>query len=1222
MRRTAVTRGGKPEPFQRHSLAQRCSARRGLHRLARNRAVSRLLTVGVAGAFVLLVGCERTESVQWGFRGNSMIQLYKPSQLAKLQEINKIPPPEPSDPYDPSFPMATEVHQNVQVLTDLNALEFARLMNAISTWVAPVEGCAYCHNPENLASDEKYTKIISREMLKMTRDINTNWQSHVKQTGVTCWTCHRGQGIPSDVWFKAPEPPTPSAGVSGNKGGQNMAGIAINGNSSLPFDPLTPFLEQDYPITVQGTQALPYGNRQSIKQAEWTYSLMMYMSNSLGVNCTYCHQTRAMGVWEESTPQRVTAWHGIRMVRDVNESYLNPLKPLYPAERLGPTGDAPKTACATCHKGTYKPLFGQSMLGDYPSLAGVIPGRLPDETAGEESPSDAGTAEDQVAAAPAESEAPAQEPAAEEQAAPQTAEAEVEQAAAPETEPDQVADSQAGQQAEETPSQAQPLVASPEVESATEEPEAEAAVAAEMPEDAPAATEAAAEPDLAAQPETAAMDATDEALAEAPAKASSVAEQAEPTAGEETAAMPGEAPQTVTPPSAPAMPLAGATQPPSADGMTITEIEAALTRVLDKLHAVRSELEALAPEGPARRIEDEGAADGDAADEAPPESPDRTDGGASVSGESAAVAESAEASMQLAQLGLMAGLQPSAEAGDAGDVERLRAILEAHTSDIEAAKQAALALGEAETRIAQAEEDLEQQRASLAQQLEAVRDQASDAPEASEDSVSRPDYAAALAAAEARLKAAEARLAQERHALQQQLELVRSQRDAAEAEAASRVAREEHVAALSALERRVTAIQARLDQNQHALEQQLVVVRGQRDMAGADAEARIVALRDEHEADLGAMEQRIKAMQVRLDQNRHALEQQLEVVRSQRDEAGAEAQRQLAMLREEHEVALEATQVQIKAMQARLDQNRLALEQQLEVVRAQRDEADARIEERIASLQSDHEAALLGRDQRINAMQARLDQNMEALEQQLEVVRAQRDAADARLEERLAELQREHEATLEALQRRIAAGDVRVRQERLALGQQLDVVREQRDQALAEDAAVALADGQEEAVEQAAGAEGSTPRTALLDEQAADLGGRVTEEGIVVDLGGDELQFETGSAALPQRDLPTLDRTADLLKSRPELTARIEGHTDSLGSAQINQALSQQRAEAVMQALVERGVAASRLTAVGLGAEKPIADNATVQGRSENRRVEIYVIAGEQVAGESKKASG
>ena len=1142
MRRTAVTRGGKPESFPRHSLTNK--ARQGLHQLLRSRAVSRLVTVGVGGAFVLLVGCEQTESVQWGWRGNSMIQLYKPSQLAKLRELNQIPPPEPSDPYDPSFPMATEVHENVEVLTDLNALEFARLMNAISTWVAPVEGCAYCHNPENLASDEKYTKIISREMLKMTRAINTNWQSHVKETGVTCWTCHRGQGIPSDVWFNAPEPKTPSAGVTGNKGGQNMAGIAINGNSALPFDPLTPFLEQDYPITVQGTQALPYGNRQSIKQAEWTYSLMMYMSKSLGVNCTYCHQTRAMGVWEESTPQRVTAWHGIRMVRDVNEAYLNPLKPLYPPERLGPTGDAPKTACATCHKGTFKPLFGESMLGDYPSLAGVIPGRLPDETAVEESPGDAATTEDQVAVAPEEGQASAQEPAAEEQAAPETAEADAEQAAAPETkpEPDQVSQAEADQQADEAPSQAQPLVASPEAGEPTEA-------------------------------ESATDESGDEAAAEAPAKEASAAEQAEPTAGQETAAMAEEGTQPVTPPTAPAMPLAEATEPQSSDDMTISEIEAALTRVLGKLHAVRSELEALAPRGPARPVEDQGAADGDAANGKPPEPPGRTDGGAAVSGESAAGDESAEASAPLEQLGLMAGLEPSAEAeaDAAGDVERLRAVLEAQTADIEAAKKAALALGEAETRIAQAEADLEEERAALAQQLEAVRDHASDAPAKTEDSVSRRDYTAALTAAEARLKAAEARLAQERNALQQQLEVVRSQRDAAEAESSSRVARGEHVAALSALERKVKAIQARLDQNRQALEQQLVVVRGQRDGAGADAEARIAALRDEHAADLEAVQQRIKAMQARLDQNRHALEQQLEVVRSQRDQAGADMERQLAMLRDEHEAARASTQVQIDAMQARLDQNRLALEQQLEVVRAQR------------------------------------------------------DSADARLEERLAELQREHEATLQALQERIAAGDVRVSQERLALGQQLDVVRGQRDQALAEDAGDALpqaADGQEEVAEQAADTERSTPRTALLDEQAADLGGRVTEEGIVVDLGGDELQFQSGSAALPQRELPTLDRTADLLKSRPELTARIEGHTDSLGSAQINQALSQQRAEAVMQALVERGVAASRLTAVGQGAEKPIADNATTQGRSENRRVEIYVIAGEQVAGDAQEGSG
>ena len=79
-------------------------------------------------------------------------------------------------------------------------------------------------------------------------------------------------------------------------------------------------------------------------------------------------------------------------------------------------------------------------------------------------------------------------------------------------------------------------------------------------------------------------------------------------------------------------------------------------------------------------------------------------------------------------------------------------------------------------------------------------------------------------------------------------------------------------------------------------------------------------------------------------------------------------------------------------------------------------------------------------------------------------------------------------------------------------------------------------------------------------------------------------------------------------QQRPDLTARVEGHTDSLGSAEVNQTLSQQRAEAVMQALAERGVDAARLSARGYGADRPIASNATDTGRSENRRVEIHVI--------------
>jgi photosynthetic reaction center cytochrome c subunit len=97
----------------------------------------------------------------------------------------------------------------------------------------------------------------------------------------------------------------------------------------------------------------------------------MQMSTALGVNCTYCHNTRAIATWAESTPQRVTAWHGIRMVRDVNNVYIDPLQPVFPANRLGPHGDVAKVFCATCHQGQNKPMNGAQMLKDYVTELGA-----------------------------------------------------------------------------------------------------------------------------------------------------------------------------------------------------------------------------------------------------------------------------------------------------------------------------------------------------------------------------------------------------------------------------------------------------------------------------------------------------------------------------------------------------------------------------------------------------------------------------------------------------------------------------------------------------------------------------------------------------------------------------------------------------------------------------------------------------------------------------------
>ena len=95
---------------------------------------------------------------------------------------------------------------------------------------------------------------------------------------------------------------------------------------------------------------------------------MVHMSESLGVNCTYCHNTRNFQGWEESRPQRVTSWYGIRMARDLNNDYMEPLTKTFPEHRLGPKGDVAKVNCTTCHQGAFKPLYGAAMAKDYPEL--------------------------------------------------------------------------------------------------------------------------------------------------------------------------------------------------------------------------------------------------------------------------------------------------------------------------------------------------------------------------------------------------------------------------------------------------------------------------------------------------------------------------------------------------------------------------------------------------------------------------------------------------------------------------------------------------------------------------------------------------------------------------------------------------------------------------------------------------------------------------------------
>lgn len=133
-------------------------------------------------------------------------------------------------------------------------------------------------------------------------------------------------------------------------------------------------------------------------------------------------------------------------------------------------------------------------------------------------------------------------------------------------------------------------------------------------------------------------------------------------------------------------------------------------------------------------------------------------------------------------------------------------------------------------------------------------------------------------------------------------------------------------------------------------------------------------------------------------------------------------------------------------------------------------------------------------------------------------------------------------------------------------------------------------------------------RLELLGRLDAALPTRVTERGLVSEIGG--VQFATGTADLNGSAREALARFAGVVASFPGLRFSVEGHTDNTGSATANNELSLRRAIAVRDYLIGQRVAASTIDVQGLGSSRPVADNATAEGRAKNRRVEIVVSGG------------
>jgi len=331
------------------------------------------LPLAVCGlALAIASGCERPppQSTQLGYRGVGQVEYVNGRILAAQHRANVAPAPLPAAVPVPAT--AGSVYKNLQVLGGVPITEFTRLMLAMSEWVVPKDqwvngqGCVYCHDLADMAADTKYQKVVSRSMLKMTQRVNTAWGAHVSPTGVTCYTCHRGNAVPKYVWTTSPGLPHASGQVTSL---QNRLS-PVPAFAALPYDPMTTYFDKDTSILVVPAKPVRAGMATTVltKQTEWTYALMMYMSRSLGVGCNHCHNSRQFADWNQSTPLRTKGWYAVRQVREMNKSFIWPLNDILPASRKGPLGDPKRIGCETCHQGINKPLFGAPMLKDYPVL--------------------------------------------------------------------------------------------------------------------------------------------------------------------------------------------------------------------------------------------------------------------------------------------------------------------------------------------------------------------------------------------------------------------------------------------------------------------------------------------------------------------------------------------------------------------------------------------------------------------------------------------------------------------------------------------------------------------------------------------------------------------------------------------------------------------------------------------------------------------------------------
>jgi outer membrane protein OmpA-like peptidoglycan-associated protein len=212
------------------------------------------------------------------------------------------------------------------------------------------------------------------------------------------------------------------------------------------------------------------------------------------------------------------------------------------------------------------------------------------------------------------------------------------------------------------------------------------------------------------------------------------------------------------------------------------------------------------------------------------------------------------------------------------------------------------------------------------------------------------------------------------------------------------------------------------------------------------------------------------------------------------------------------------------------------------------------------------------------------------------------DTAKALAETRFAEDQR---VALTA-DRDKARLDARTREADVAKGQAATARAAGAEQKAAADQARAAADlARTDANAAQLAAANSEQQAVLLQQQIDALHAKPTDRGLVLTLG--DVLFTSGKADLKPGATGPLSKLAAFLDKYPDRSVAIQGYTDSMGSDDYNQGLSERRAESVKSYLTGQGIGASRLVASGKGRSDPVADNDSAAGRQQNRRVEVVI---------------